>query len=53
MFASIFVSVVGLIALQVVFVVKAADWLSPNADRPRTDSVGFIDRSAGRFTGIA
>ncbi|WP_204262790.1 hypothetical protein [Methylobacterium sp. BTF04] len=53
MFASIFVSVASLIVLQVLLVVRVADWLSTSTDRPATESLDFVDRSAGRFTGIA
>lgn len=53
MLASILVSVVSLIALQVLLVVKVADWLSAGAERPQNEGIRLIDRSAGRFTGLA
>lgn len=53
MFASIFVAVASLIVLQVLLVIKAADWLSPGATNARDAKLNLIDRSAGRFTGIA
>lgn len=53
MIASIFVSVASLIVLQVLLVIKVADWLSPGAASARSEKLDLIDRSAGRFTGIA
>ncbi len=53
MFASIFVAVASLIVLQVLLVLKVADFLSPGASNARNEKLNLIDRSAGRFTGIA
>lgn len=53
MFASIFVAVASLIVLQVLLVLKVADWLSPGAQNASNAKLNLIDRSAGRFTGAA
>lgn len=53
MFASIFVAVACLIVLQVLLVLKVADWLSPDAANARNAKSSLVDRSAGRFTGAA
>lgn len=53
MIASIFVSVACLIVLQVLLVIKVADWLSTSGEHQKADGADLIGRSAGRFTGIA
>lgn len=53
MLASVLVSISCLIALQVLLVVRVADWLSTRAEHDQAGSRDLVDRSAGRYAGIA
>ncbi|SFH10636.1 hypothetical protein [Methylobacterium gossipiicola] len=53
MLATVIVSTVSLIALQVLLVVKAADRLSPQSGVRASDPVAAPLSTAGRFAGIA
>ncbi|GJE16056.1 hypothetical protein [Methylobacterium marchantiae] len=53
MLATIVAAVLCMIVLQVLLVVKVADFLSVRADKSRAESRDYVTGSAGRFTGIA
>lgn len=53
MLATVLVSTVGLIALQVVLIVKMADWMSQDTDPVEGRNTVVSASANGRFAGFA